>query len=84
MKRLFLLSALVLVVGSAHAHETDRTNAADRASSDRDSTVEFTSASGRPLGSVTRIGGVTYFADADGRLLGTAETIDGRKVYRSY
>jgi hypothetical protein len=33
---------------------------------------------------VTRIGGVTYFAGADGRLLGTAETIDGRKVYKSY
>jgi hypothetical protein len=82
MKRVLFQSALVLAIGSAHAHESEQ--AKTQPGNERGSTVEFTNASGRPLGSVTRIGGVTYFAGADGRLLGTAETIDGRKVYKSY
>jgi hypothetical protein len=83
MKRVLFSSALVLAIGSAHAHESEQAKSAEPLK-ERGSTVEFTSPSGRPLGSVTRIGGVTYFAGADGRLLGTVETIDGRKVYKSY
>jgi hypothetical protein len=82
MKRVLLLTALVLAACSAHALEAEP--AKEPVSKDSGSTVEFTSPSGRPLGSVTRLGGITYFTGADGRLLGTAETIDGRKVFKSY
>lgn len=47
-------------------------------------TTEYTTATGRQLGSVTTIGGTMYFTDADGRALGTAETIDGHRVYKTY
>lgn len=83
MKRVLFQCALVLAIGSAQAHESEQGKSM-HPGKEPGSTVEFTNASGRPLGSVTRIGGVTYFAGADGRLLGTAETIDGRKVYKSY
>ena len=47
-------------------------------------TVDYYSATGRPLGSVMTIGGTTYFAGPDGTPLGTSTTIEGHKVYMKY
>lgn len=47
-------------------------------------TVDYTDASGRVIGSVTKIGGVTYFAGPDGVPLGVAETVNGKRVFRRY
>jgi hypothetical protein len=47
-------------------------------------TVDYTDASGRPIGSVTKIGGVTYFAGPDGVPLGVAETVNGKRVFKRY
>ncbi|GLI92037.1 hypothetical protein [Methylocystis echinoides] len=47
-------------------------------------TVDYTDASGRLIGSVTKIGGVTYFAGPDGVPLGVAETVNGKRVFRRY
>jgi hypothetical protein len=47
-------------------------------------TTEFSSASGRPLGSVTKIGGTTYYLAADGTMLGTSTMVEGQRVFRTY
>ncbi len=47
-------------------------------------TIEFSNATGRPLGSVTKIGGTTYYLGADGTMLGTSTMVDGRRVFRTY
>ena len=53
-------------------------------SPDATETREFRTAGGRLLGTVTVIAGVKYFTAADGTPLGTAEIVDGRRVYRSF
>jgi len=47
-------------------------------------TVDYTDASGRVIGSVTKIGGVTYFAGPDGVPLGVSETVNGKRVFKRY
>lgn len=53
-------------------------------SPDATETREFRTAGGRLLGTVTVIAGVKYFSAADGTPLGTAEVVDGRRIYRSF
>jgi hypothetical protein len=52
--------------------------------SDGAATIEFSSASGKPLGSVTKIGGTTYYIAADGTVLCTSTMTEGRRVFRRY
>jgi hypothetical protein len=47
-------------------------------------TIEVSSASGKPLGSITKIGGTTYYIGPDGTMLGTSTIIEGRRVFKSY
>ena len=80
-----LVIALISVVASVSAaaaatHESGVGQPAGLESA----TVDYTDASGRPIGSVTKIGGVTYFAGPDGVPLGVAETVNGRRVFRRY
>lgn len=84
MRSIVFLAALVCSAGSAFAEPDENAPAAKSDPGARGRIVEFTSASGKPLGSVTTIGGITYFMAADGSPLGTAQTIDGRRVYKSY
>jgi hypothetical protein len=51
---------------------------------DRNDTREYFDARGHSLGSVTKIGGVTYFNGPDGKLVGTAETVEGRRIFKTY
>ncbi len=56
----------------------------DSHSSDGVATIEFSNANGRPLGSVTKIGGTTYYLGPDGAMLGTSTMVEGRRVFRTY
>lgn len=47
-------------------------------------TIEYVSASGKALGSVTTIGGVTYYHGPDGAIVATSTIVAGRKIYKSY
>ncbi len=87
MKSIFICAAFLASIACAHAQPTELagpTEQAPGASSKGDGSVDYYSATGRPLGSVTTIGGTTYFAGPDGTPLGTATTIDGHKVYKRY
>jgi hypothetical protein len=73
----FLASAVALCAASAEESSAPK-------STDLRDTQDYFDAGGRLIGSVTRIGGVTYFNGPDGRLVGTSETIEGRRVYKTY
>jgi hypothetical protein len=49
-----------------------------------EATIEFTSGSGKPLGSVMKIAGTTYYIGADGAMIGTSTIVDGRRVFTTY
>lgn len=82
MRLIVILAALVAPVSLAGA--TTYEASVDRAMSTESATVDYTDASGRLIGSVTKIGGVTYFAGPDGVPLGVAETVNGKRVFRRY
>lgn len=84
IRAIVILAVLTSSGMAAHAQPDESTIPMHRASNERSPTVEYASAAGRLLGSVTKIGGIMYFAGPDGRPLGKAETIDGRRVYKSY
>jgi hypothetical protein len=82
MKRVLFVGLFVAAAASRQslAQEQGR----ESLSSDSAATIEFSSASGKPLGSVTKIGGTTYYIGADGTMLGTSTMIEGRRVFKSY
>lgn len=82
--RLFLISAGVSVVVASSACGATYDAAVERTRSETGATVDYTDASGRLIGSVTKIGGVTYFAGPDGAPVGVAETVNGKRVFRRY
>lgn len=86
MKRIAIFVVCFSCTPSAYAQQTEHNESAKQPSSSSygSATTEYTTATGRPLGSVTVIGETTYFTGADGTPLGTATTVDGHKVYRSY
>jgi hypothetical protein len=78
-----LLIGLLLVGSAPHVSQAEELS---RVSTLPDSkvTVEFSNASGKLLGSVTKIAGTTYYIAADGTTLGTSIVIDGRRVFTTY
>ena len=82
MRRVLLIGHFLAsgASGQSLAQENDR----ERPSYVSAPTIEFSNASGRPLGAVTKIGGTTYYFGADGTMLGTSAMVDGRRVFRSY
>jgi hypothetical protein len=82
VKRTLLIG--LLIAGSAphdaQAEELSRVSTRP----DTSVTVEFSNASGKLLGSVTKIAGTTYYIAADGTTLGTSIMIDGRRVFTTY
>lgn len=81
--RTILTVALLLASIVASKAESAGETMAPRAT-DAGDTQEFFDARGHSLGSVTKIGGVTYFNGPDGKLVGTAETVEGRRIYKTY
>jgi hypothetical protein len=82
MKRVLFVGLLVAttVSGQSLAQDEGRRSFF----SNNATTIEFSKASGTPLGSVTKIGGTTYYIGADGAMLGTSTMIEGRRVFKSY
>lgn len=80
-----LVFALVAVIADANLARAATSEAPlEQSKSMESATVDYTDASGRPIGTVTKIGGVTYFAGPDGVPLGVAETVDGKRVFKRY
>ncbi|WP_442753832.1 hypothetical protein ACNHKD_12600 [Methylocystis sp. JAN1] len=81
--RTILTAALLLAsVATSNAEQAGQATAPKTTTAG--DTQEFFDARGHLLGSVTKIGGVTYFNGPDGNLVGTAETVEGRRIYKSY
>ncbi len=78
------LVGCVFVIGSACAAYASEDMAPRENRGYVGATQEFTDAAGRPIGSVTRIGDVTYYAATDGKPLGVARIVNGRKVFKAY
>ena len=79
MKLMGICAAFVLFATSAHAQSD-----APKVQTAEQTSIEFRSASGRLIGTVTRIGGATYYAAPDGTPLGVSSVVDGQRVYKSY
>ncbi len=79
--RITLALVMVLANVTFALGESDKP---DQARNTENATVDYTDASGRVIGSVTKIGGVTYFAGPDGVPLGVAETVNGERVFKRY
>jgi len=47
-------------------------------------TEDFFDARGHLIGSLTMIGNVSYYTTPDGKVIGVATIVDGRRIYRSY
>ena len=45
---------------------------------------DFFDARGHLIGSLTMIGDVSYLTTPDGKVIGVATIVDGRRIYRSY
>lgn len=82
MRTILTVAVFLTSVVASRAEQAEETIAPKSAGAG--GTQEFFDARGHSLGSVTKIGGVTYFNGPDGTLVGTAETIEGRRIYRSY
>ncbi len=82
MKRVLFVSLLVAATVSGQSLAQDEGR--ESLFSNNAATIEFSNASGKPLGSVTKIGGTTYYIGADGTMLGTSTVIEGRRVFKSY
>lgn len=80
---LALIGAYFVCVGLGHAVALEKQPLSD-AAANPNATIEFTDSVGRPLGSVTTIGGTTYYIGADGAMLGTSSIVDGRRVFKTY
>ncbi len=83
MKLTLTLILIISGVNSASAQQSDVTPPPPSAEMKRN-TVEYFDGRGRLIGSVTEIGGVTYFTGPDGAQLGTAEMVAGQRVFKSY
>ncbi|HEY8163260.1 MAG TPA: hypothetical protein VIF34_13485 [Methylocystis sp.] len=87
MRRVLFIALLLASVVSGQSLAQDSSKSPkDRVnnSSDGVAAIEFSGATGKPLGSVTKIGGTTYYFGADGTMLGTSTMVEGRRVFRSY
>ncbi len=86
MRRVLFIGFLLASAVSGHSLAQGSSEAPkDRVShsSDGVATIEFSNSNGRPLGSVTKIGGPTYYLGADGTMLGTSTMVEGRRVFRT-
>lgn len=45
---------------------------------------DFFDARGHLIGSLTMIGNVSYLTTPEGKVIGVATIVDGRRIYRSY
>ncbi len=79
------LTLIVIISGisSASAQQGQETPPPSSEAS-RSDTRDYFDGRGRLIGTVTEIGGVTYFIGPDGSQLGTAEMVDGQRVFKSY
>lgn|GEM_PF-4973039 len=87
MRSIAVCAAFLAGIIAALAQSTELTESTGELSGNSGKTkvsVDYYSATGRPLGSVVTIGGTTYFAAPDGTPLGTSTTMDGHKVYKKY
>jgi hypothetical protein len=84
MKSALLIAIVLASATSSQTLARDASDSSDRASESFAVTTEFSSATGRPLGSVTKIGGTTYYLGADGTMLGTSTVVEGRRVFKTY
>ncbi len=83
MRLILILVTGIVGIGSAFAEQNESTSQT-RASEKNSDTVDYFDGRGQLIGSVTKIGGVTYFIGPDGSQLGTAETVEGHRVFKSY
>jgi hypothetical protein len=79
-----MLAAMLLLAAVVPARSEQGGESLVPKAKDSEGTREYFDARGRLIGSVTKIGGVTFFNDPDGKLIGTAETVEGRRIYKSY
>ncbi len=82
MRLIFAL--LAAAVNGSYAFAEGTMASVEPSKLEENTTVDYTDASGRVIGSVTKIGGVTYFAGPDGVPLGVAETVNGKRVFKRY
>ncbi len=80
--RLIVVLAAIAIPGMGFANAASYGASAEQPKRADSATVDYTDAWGRLIGSVTKIGGVTYFAGPDGAPLGVAETINGERVFK--
>ncbi len=78
-----MLAAILLFAAVGSARSEDGASVVPKAR-DSEATREYFDGRGRLIGSVTKIGGVTFFNGPDGKLVGTAEMVDGRRTYKAY
>ncbi len=83
MKLILVLVMLIGPISPAFAQQRE-TASQSRVLQTQSDTVDYFDGRGQLIGSVTKIGGVTYFIGPDGSQLGTAETVEGRRVFKSY
>jgi hypothetical protein len=81
MKSLIVVAALFLAPAPALAEPSE---SAPSRLAQQTSSRDFFDAGGRLIGSMTMIGDVSYFTSPDGRVIGIATIVDGRRIYRSY
>lgn len=81
---LALIGAFFASLGSGYTETLEKQEPMSDVATNPNATIEFTDAVGRPLGSVTTIGGTTYYAAPDGTLLGTSSIVDGLRIFKTY
>lgn len=80
MKSIMIIAALGLAPAPALADPPESFPTRVSQTNSRD----FFDARGHLIGSITMIGDVSYFTSPDGRVVGKASVVDGRRIYRSY
>ena len=80
MKSMLILAALGMAHSTALADPSEGVPPKPVQASSRD----FFDARGRLIGSITMIGDVSYFTTPDGKVVGKATVVDGRRIYHSY
>ena len=80
MKSMIILAVLGIAHSAAYADPSEGVPSRPVQTSSQD----FFDARGQLIGSITMIGDVRYFTTPDGRVVGKATVVDGRRIYRSY
>ena len=80
MKSMILAGALWLAQSPAYAEPSESSPSRPAQTSSED----FFDARGHLIGSLTMIGNVRYLTTPDGKVIGVATIVEGRRIYRSY